>query len=128
EVEASGSLDGNGENAYDGQTGDAATKPMLTDKTSAMGPRLASSAQTEPAGYQGRQAVADLITSARVSVSLERAFEDSDSADNIPLRHGDHIFVPRVSDVVTVIGAVLHPHSFAAKSGESVNHYIQRSG
>lgn len=65
---------------------------------------------------------------ARISVNLNAALADANSADNLSLRDGDRILVPKVTEVVTVIGAVLHPHSFAADGGKSVKSYIDRSG
>ena len=65
---------------------------------------------------------------ARISVNLDMALSDAKSADNLSLRDGDKILVPKLTNVVTVIGAVLHPHSFAAGGGKSVEYYIQRSG
>ncbi len=95
---------------------------------SAMGPRVAEVAQPELSGFAGRHEMALLANSARVSVNLARAFEDPSSPDNITMRDGDRIFVPRITNVVTVVGAVLHPHSFAAGPGQSVSYYIERSG
>ncbi|MCX6344060.1 MAG: SLBB domain-containing protein [Armatimonadetes bacterium] len=65
---------------------------------------------------------------ARISVNLGQALKDNKSADNINLRDGDRVYVPKVTNVVTVIGAVLHPHSFAAGTGNNINYYIERSG
>ncbi len=66
--------------------------------------------------------------SARISVDLDRAIADPSSADNMPLRNGDRIYIPKQSSVVTVVGAVLHPHAFAAGPGRDVNYYLQKSG
>ena len=65
---------------------------------------------------------------ARISVNLGQALKDNNSSDNMSLRDGDRIYVPKVTNVVTVIGAVLHPHSFAAGTGKNINYYIDRSG
>ena len=65
---------------------------------------------------------------ARISVNLNSALDDSTSPDNLALRDGDRIRIPKVTNVVTVIGAVLHPHSFAAGGGKNAEYYIQRSG
>jgi protein involved in polysaccharide export with SLBB domain len=65
---------------------------------------------------------------ARISVNLDSALNDPVSPDNLTLRDGDRIRVPKVTNVVTVIGAVLHPHSFAAGGGKNAEYYIQRSG
>lgn len=71
---------------------------------------------------------ASLMQSARISVNFSRALADIDSPDNLTLRDGDRIFIPKKSNVVTVVGAVLHPHSFAAGPGQNADYYIQRSG
>ena len=65
---------------------------------------------------------------ARISVNLSSALNDPMAPDNLTLRDGDRIRVPKVTNVVTVIGAVLHPHSFAAGGGKNAEYYIQRSG
>ncbi|MCL5104913.1 MAG: SLBB domain-containing protein [Armatimonadetes bacterium] len=66
--------------------------------------------------------------SARISVNLGTALKEPGSPDNLALRDGDRILVPKLVNVVTVIGAVLHPHAFAAGPGKNVNYYIERSG
>ena len=99
-----------------------------TAKTSAMGPRVAELAGSETADGDASRDLALLASSARVSVNLSRAFSDPNSPDNITLRDGDRISVPRITNVVTVIGAVLVPHSFAAGPGKSVSYYIEMSG
>jgi hypothetical protein len=95
-----------------------------------MGPRVNEPDLSSQFGFQGRQELALLANSARVSVDLTMALEEPRSADNIPLRQGDHIFIPRMTNVVQVYGAVLHPHSFAAgeEKNRSVDYYIDRSG
>lgn len=99
-----------------------------TSRASAMGPRVAHLERPELSSFEGRRELALLTNSARVSVNLSKAFEDPSSPDNITMREGDRIFIPRITNVVKVIGAVLHPHSFAAGPGKSVDYYIQRSG
>jgi protein involved in polysaccharide export with SLBB domain len=103
-----------------------ATREM--SKASAMGPRVAELDRSELSGFEGRRELALLANSARVSVNLSKAFDDPSSPDNITMREGDRVFIPRITNVVKVIGAVLHPHSFAAGPGKSVDYYIQRSG
>lgn len=75
------------------------------------------------------QDIANLNESvSRISVNLSLALKDAKSPDNMALRNGDSIFIPKVSNVVTVVGAVMHPHSFAASEGSSVKSFIDRSG
>ena len=98
------------------------------ERTSAMGPKVGEATGQRILGFQGRQDIAQLMNSVRISVSLDRAQGDPKSPDNLTLRQGDHVFIPRVSEVVTVVGAVLHPHVLAASPGKNVAYYIQRSG
>lgn len=98
------------------------------ERASAMGPRVAEPGRPAVISSDGDRDLKLLATSARVSVNLSRAFSDRHSPDNITLRDGDRVFVPRITNVVTVIGAVLVPHSFAAGPGKSVSHYIEMSG
>lgn len=98
------------------------------NKESAMGPRLDNFGTIDMSGFEGRKELADLTKSARVSVNLKRAFEDPSSPDNIVLRDGDRVYIPKITNVVTVIGAVFGPHAFAAGTGKNVDYYIQRSG
>lgn len=98
------------------------------NQPSAMGPALADAEAGLFPSYEGRHRLAAVADSVRISVDLERALKDPYSGDNLPLRNGDRLFIPKVNNVVTVIGAVLHPHVFAADPGKGVSYYIQRSG
>lgn len=104
------------------------TIPTVDSQVSAMGPPVAEAAVKPAAAFQDGQELAAVAQSARISVNLSNALKDPDSADNLTLRDGDRIFVAKNTNVVTVYGAVLHPHSFAAAPGKSVDYYIQRSG
>jgi protein involved in polysaccharide export with SLBB domain len=75
-----------------------------------------------------RRKVEELGESSRISIDLKRALAQNDSADNIRLRNGDRMFIPRVNGVVQVVGAVLHPHSFVVEPNKSTKYYIERSG
>lgn len=68
------------------------------------------------------------VTSTRISINLANALKDPNSPNNLPLRDGDRIYIPKITTIVTVIGAVLHPHPSAAVPGQSVDYYIKRSG
>lgn len=105
--------------------------PREIETATAVGPKVPEAAEISDLDlpmFKGRSELAELAASARISVDLERAYQDPNSADNIPLRGGDRIAIPRITNVVTVIGAVLHPHAFAAGQGKSVEFYIERSG
>lgn len=95
---------------------------------SAMGPPLTKTTAETPAVFAGRNELAAVAKSARISVNLDTAIGDPASPDNLVMRNGDQVFIPKVTNVVTVIGAVLHPHAFAAGPGKSVDYYIERSG
>lgn len=109
---------------------DAAMAALTGDKkeTSAMGPPLAGAAENISGSFKPKQDLAEVVQSARISVNLTKALSDPNSPDNMVLQSGDRVFIPKVTSVVTVIGAVLHPHSFSAGPGKSVDFYIQRSG
>ncbi|OFX17544.1 MAG: hypothetical protein A2Z18_05595 [Armatimonadetes bacterium RBG_16_58_9] len=94
--------------------------------TTAMGPPVASLVQTNV--YEGKDLLAPITESARISVNLVKALEDAQCPDNLTLCDGDRIFIPKTTNVVTVIGAVLHPHSFAAGPGKNADYYVERSG
>jgi len=99
-----------------------------SDSASAMGPRVAEAQIVKMTGVDGTQELKELEKSARVSVNLNQAYSDPESPDNITLRDGDRIFIPRITNIVTVVGAVVAPHYFAAGPGRDVNHYIRLSG
>ena len=118
----------NGLTGTTAMTGPVTQQPEEVERTSALGPRIAELEENSMSGFAGRFELAVLANSTRVSVDLDKAFQDPDSPDNIPLRQGDQVFIPKITNVVEVIGAVLHPHRFAAKGGNSVDFYIDRSG
>ncbi len=111
-----------------GKTGIPSLQPDEAEAATALGPKIGELEEDTMSGFEGRYELALLENSARVSVDLNKAFQDADSADNIPLRQGDQVFIPRITNVVEVIGAVLQPHRFAARGGNSVDYYIARSG
>ncbi len=111
---------------YQGNNGNQ--KRLKAEDVSAMGLPVTRAQNQTPLDYEGRHDLASVEKSTRVSISLARAMSEPDSPDNLPLRNGDRVFVPRTTHVVTVIGAVLQPHSFAAAPGKSADYYIQRSG
>ena len=48
--------------------------------------------------------------------------------DNIEVQDGDEIYIPRISNHVSVIGEVYNEQSFAYKKGKKVKHYIKEVG
>jgi len=99
-----------------------------TFEHSAMGERVAMLSQDEPSGLAASANEETLLALARVSVDLKQAMANPASPDNLALRSGDRIRIPRQTDTVTVLGAVLHPHVFAAGSKKGVDYFIERSG
>ena len=93
---------------------------------SAMGLPVETDSQSTK--YEGMNKLADVSDSARITVNLSRALQDTSTPDNLILHNGDRVYIPRASNIVTVIGAVLHPHSFAAGPNKNVDYYIDRSG
>lgn len=92
------------------------------------GPPISTSESIGQSGYISDDPLSILADSARISVSLSKALKEPNTPDNLALRNGDRIFIPKQTDVVTVMGAVLHPHSFAAGPGKNADYYIERSG
>jgi protein involved in polysaccharide export with SLBB domain len=64
----------------------------------------------------------------RLVINLEDAIQHPGEVDDIELRPGDTLIVPRARQYVTVIGEVQNPTSHIWKPGLSRNDYIQLSG
>lgn len=64
----------------------------------------------------------------RVGVDLASVLKDSGSKHNLMLKDGDIVIVPLISDTITIMGAVLHPHCFVAEEGKTMAYYIEKSG
>ncbi len=64
----------------------------------------------------------------RLVIDLERALASRGSADDIELRGGDRLVVPRFKPYVTVIGEVQNATSHVWKAGLSRDEYLQLSG
>jgi protein involved in polysaccharide export with SLBB domain len=73
----------------------------------------------QPSGVSG---------SGRIGVDLPRVLRDSTYRDNLLLRDGDSIFLPRYSGVVDVQGAVNAPHGVAYVPGEDLEYYVRAAG
>lgn len=70
----------------------------------------------------------DLGTTYPVSINLESALADTASFDNMTLRDGDRLIVPKYSNTVKVSGDVMYPNSMNYREGKSLNYYIKRAG
>lgn len=64
----------------------------------------------------------------RLVIDLQGALYRPSSEDNIELRGGDELVVPRIKQYVTVIGEVQNPTTHVFKSGLDRNDYILQSG
>lgn len=63
-----------------------------------------------------------------VPISVKRAVENPKSRDNIIVRHGDEIRIPRDPGVVIVRGAVNVPAAVAYEPGKGPAYYIKQAG
>jgi protein involved in polysaccharide export with SLBB domain len=63
-----------------------------------------------------------------VGIELDRAMMNPGSDDDIQLREGDRIIVPRYSGTVKISGEVMHPNSVAFEDGKGVSYYIDQAG
>ncbi len=99
----------------------------LTAET-AFGERLAKLSQDEVTGLAAVTKVEEVLELARISVNFKQALSVPGSDDDLIMRSGDRIHIPMITDTVTVLGAVLHPHVFAASSDKTIAYYVERSG
>ncbi len=63
-----------------------------------------------------------------VGIELDKAMANPGSDDDIQLREGDRIIVPRYSGTVKISGEVMHPNSVAYEEGKKVSYYIDQAG
>lgn len=63
-----------------------------------------------------------------VGIELDKALAKPGGEDDIILRQGDRIVVPRYNGTVRINGAVLHPNTVGFKKGKSVSYYINQAG
>ena len=111
-----------------GQALEKITQPQAQATTVAQAASISGpeSVTLGPTGYEGR--IAKIAESMRISVDLRKALRESDSTENLALCEGDRIFIPKLTNVVTVMGAVMQPRAFALAVRKSPDYYIERSG
>ncbi len=63
-----------------------------------------------------------------VGLDIHNALTDTNSIDNIALVDGDSIFVPKIINLVQVVGDVGLESSVLFRSGAGVSYYIERAG
>ena len=74
--------------------------------------------------------VKKLLTMANfpVAIELDKALANPGSEDDIILRAGDRIVVPRYTSTVTINGEVLYPNTVRYKADKKVNYYLDLAG
>ena len=74
--------------------------------------------------------VRKLMTNANypVGIELDKALENPGSEDDLILREGDRIIVPRYDGTVKINGEVLYPNTVRFKEGKNAKYYIDLAG
>ena len=63
-----------------------------------------------------------------VAINLEAAVKNPESNENIVLREGDQLVVPKYTGTVKISGEVNYPITMNYKKGEKLSYYIKRAG
>ena len=63
-----------------------------------------------------------------VGIELVKALKNPGSDDDIVLREGDRIIIPKYNGTVKIDGEVMYPNSVAFKDGKSAKYYINQAG
>lgn len=63
-----------------------------------------------------------------VGIDLEKAVANPGSEDDLVLREGDVLTVPKLNNTVKVNGAVMMPNTVAYLSGKNANYYLDQAG
>lgn len=63
-----------------------------------------------------------------VAVNLDKALENPGGVEDVVLREGDRLVVPKYSSTVKISGDVMYPISMNYKKGKSLSYYIKRAG
>ena len=67
-------------------------------------------------------------TTVPVAIELDKAMANPGSDDDIILREGDRIVVPRYTGTVSINGEVLYPNTVRYKAGEKADYYLDLAG
>lgn len=70
----------------------------------------------------------DMGSSFPVAIDLDKALANPGGDDDIVLREGDNLVVPKYSSTVKISGDVMQPISMNYKKGESLKYYINHAG
>lgn len=63
-----------------------------------------------------------------VGIELEKALVNPGSDEDMVLREGDVLFVPKYVSTVTINGAVMYPNTILYQKGSSLSYYIEQAG
>ncbi|MFH1007851.1 MAG: SLBB domain-containing protein [Candidatus Latescibacterota bacterium] len=63
-----------------------------------------------------------------MAVDFERLFAEGDLTQDVLLRHGDSIVIPRKSEMVNITGEVRYPGLIPFERGQGTRFYIDRTG
>lgn len=63
-----------------------------------------------------------------VGMELEKALVNPGSDEDMVLREGDVLFVPKYVSTVTINGAVMYPNTILYQKGSSLSYYIEQAG
>lgn len=88
----------------------------------------ASTAETLQAGQSLLAQLSDAEPTGRLVINLSRALTHKGGEDDIELRDGDQILIPRRKQYVSVIGEVQNAMTHVYKSGLTRDDYLQLSG
>ena len=64
----------------------------------------------------------------RIGIDLTNVLRSARAPDNLPLRDGDELVIPRYNPVVSIQGAVNSPITVTYAAGESIDYYIRAAG
>lgn len=63
-----------------------------------------------------------------VGIELEKALANPGGKEDLVVREGDRIYVPRYNGTVKVNGQVMYPNTVGYREGKSVSYYIDKAG
>lgn len=101
---------------------------VKAESLTAMGPKIEGTAVADPTAAFRPDDPLDPRQYGRIGVDLDTAMKNADSMHNLILKDGDRILVQAIPETVTVVGAVLNPHSFVAEDAMNISYYVERSG
>lgn len=82
----------------------------------------------QPSTFNVQRPTFDQLPRTRIIFNLEEALQKPGSGNDLYLREGDILEIPRFENVVVVRGAVLRESALAFEPGKGVEHYIRQAG